>query len=329
MRLKVAFPLAAAVFALAAWTNPASAAHCGACDYPAPCCEPEQCCMPVVRYRVCYRTVEEEQPCVCYRQVFHTVMKECRSVCYKTVYEQHVRQEHYTVCKPVYEDYNVARKYTVCHTEYEQHMAQRRYTTCKPVYSEYQVPVQLLHLSAGLRTARRPALLHNLQAGLLGVSSAGQLLHLPAGLRTARRPTLLHRLPSGLSGLPGAGSTTARASRSTSSTSLNAATRPASRSIRNTSAGSLLHVEAGLRTAHLPGSADLLSHRARAAHLLLQDLHLRAGLHGEVRQGLHGLLSDGVELLPRPDCSQVLPDAGLLARSTLAPARRTTAPARP
>ena len=61
MRLKVAFPLAAALLGLGALAPPAAASHCGACAYPTGCASPEQCCMPSVRYRVCYKTIVEEQ----------------------------------------------------------------------------------------------------------------------------------------------------------------------------------------------------------------------------------------------------------------------------
>src|SRR5262249_10928999 len=67
----------------------AEAAHCGACRYPVCHHRAEQCCMPEVRYKVCYQTVIEERTKTCYRPVYQTVMRECR----------------YTVCKPVYEQH--------------------------------------------------------------------------------------------------------------------------------------------------------------------------------------------------------------------------------
>src|SRR5438105_1236276 len=121
MRLKLAFPLFAAVMGLGSVAGEGRAAHCGANSYPAACCGSEQCCLPAVRYRVCYRTVVETQSCVRYRPVRHTVMKECRYTVCKPVYEQHVRECRYSVCKPVWESYNVVRKYTVCKPVYEQH----------------------------------------------------------------------------------------------------------------------------------------------------------------------------------------------------------------
>ena len=219
--------------------------------YPVQCCEPDQCCMPTVHYRVCYRTVEEEQPCVGYREVYHTVDEPCRSVCYKPVYEQHTCEQHYTVCSRFTKIIEVRRNYTVCHPVYEQHVAQRRYTVCHPVTQEYCRSRALLHLPPGVRTARRPAPLHRLPSGGSGVPGAGQLLHLPARLRAtrhARRYTVchtmcqeyqvppsttrpaarctkqhvaqppLHRLPSGVSGIRSARSITPPASRCTSST---------------------------------------------------------------------------------------------------------------
>ena len=100
MRLKVAFPLLLpgrpGVSAGARRGRPTA----GHAVYPVQCCEPEQCCMPAVRYRVCYHTVVEEQNCVCYRPVYHTVMKECRTTCFKPCYEQHFCECRYTVCKP-------------------------------------------------------------------------------------------------------------------------------------------------------------------------------------------------------------------------------------
>src|SRR5437588_183556 len=106
MRSKLAFPLAAALAGLVALGGTARASHCGACAYPAASCCPEQCCVPVVRYRVCYQTVEEDRACVRYRRVYHTVMKECPYTVWKPVYEQCVRESRYTVCKPVWEEYN-------------------------------------------------------------------------------------------------------------------------------------------------------------------------------------------------------------------------------
>src|SRR6516225_245336 len=83
----------------------ASAAHCGASGYPADCCAPEQTCMPAVRYRICYKTVVEDQTRVCYRPVYHTAIRECRYTVCRPVFEQHVRECRYTICKPVWEEY--------------------------------------------------------------------------------------------------------------------------------------------------------------------------------------------------------------------------------
>ena len=204
MRLKVAFPLAAAVLGLAALASPASAAHCGACTTPCSVANPNSAVCRRSSYRVCYRTVEEEQPCVCYRQVYHTVMKECRSVCYKPVYEQHVCEQHYTVCKPVYEDYDVVRKYTVCHPVYEQHVAQRCYTVCKPVYAGVQVPVHYC-------TYRPVYEQHVAQRCYTVCHPVYQEYEVPVSYCTYRPvyeqhvdAALLHRLPPGVPGLPGA-----------------------------------------------------------------------------------------------------------------------------
>src|SRR5262245_57702898 len=89
MRLERMLPQLAALVGLAAAVSPAAAAHCGACGYPAPTCCPDQCCLPVVRYRICYKTVVEEQTEVCYRPVYQTVLKECRETVCKPVYEKH------------------------------------------------------------------------------------------------------------------------------------------------------------------------------------------------------------------------------------------------
>ena len=76
MRWKLAFPLLTALGGLAACGGAAQAGHCGASKYPAVSCCPEQCCPPVVRYRVRYQTVVEEHSKICYRPVYTTVMKE-------------------------------------------------------------------------------------------------------------------------------------------------------------------------------------------------------------------------------------------------------------
>jgi len=81
---------AACVLALAGLTcfgGMAKAAHCGACYYPSGSACIEQCCVPEVRYRVCYQTSWEAQTRICYRPVYQTVMRECS----------------YTVCRPVFE----------------------------------------------------------------------------------------------------------------------------------------------------------------------------------------------------------------------------------
>ena len=91
------FPLVAALLGLGALASPAEAAHCGACAYPVQAALPEQCCLPAVRYRVCYQTVLEDQTRTCYRPVYRTVMKECRYTTYRPVYEQCCRDECYTV----------------------------------------------------------------------------------------------------------------------------------------------------------------------------------------------------------------------------------------
>ena len=101
MRLKVAFPLVAAVIGFGSIGGAARASYCGSGSYPDGSCSPEQC-VPNVRYRVCYRTVTEDRSCTCYRPVYHTVMKECRTTVCRTVQEQHMRECRYTVCKPVY-----------------------------------------------------------------------------------------------------------------------------------------------------------------------------------------------------------------------------------
>ena len=50
--------LATALFAGLAFPGGARASHCGACNYPTAGVCAEQCCPPVVRYRVCYQPVD-------------------------------------------------------------------------------------------------------------------------------------------------------------------------------------------------------------------------------------------------------------------------------
>ena len=121
MRLKFAVPLVLALASLTLPEQTARASHCGACDYPAGSSCAEQCCVPSVRYRVCYQTVEEQKSCVCYRPVYQTVMKECRYTVCKPVYEQHVRECRYTVCKPVCETCYKECCVTVCKPLCETH----------------------------------------------------------------------------------------------------------------------------------------------------------------------------------------------------------------
>ena len=62
MRPLVAIVPVAALVGLVVLATPASASHCGACNYP-PCAAPqEQCCPPVVQHRICYQTIVEDQP---------------------------------------------------------------------------------------------------------------------------------------------------------------------------------------------------------------------------------------------------------------------------
>ena len=91
MRLKFAFPLVAALVGLGSLGGNARASHCGACAYPPACCCQEQCCLPTIRYRVCYQTVWEPQTRTCYRPVYQTVMRECCYTVCRPVFEQHVR----------------------------------------------------------------------------------------------------------------------------------------------------------------------------------------------------------------------------------------------
>src|SRR3954453_23595500 len=96
---------------LAVAGGPARGAHCGACAYPAAAVAPEQCCPPVVRYRVCYQPVVEERTRVCYRPVYRTVMQECSYTVCRPVFEQHVCPEVTPVCRSVVEEYEVPRRY--------------------------------------------------------------------------------------------------------------------------------------------------------------------------------------------------------------------------
>ena len=265
--------------------------------------------MPTVHYRVCYRTVEEEQPCVGYREVYHTVMKECRSVCYKPVYEQHVCEQHYTVCKPVYEDFDVCRNtpsatrctsstspsaatrsasrstqeycvpvhYCTYRPVYEQHVAQRCYTVCKPV--------------------------------LPGIPGSGQLLHLPAGVRAARHAALLHGLPPVYQDyqVPVHYTTYKPVYEQHVAQRCYTVCHPVYQEYEVPVHYTTCKPVYEQHTCEVPETCYRTVSEQR--HVLLQDLHLRAGVRGEVRQGLHRLLRDGANLLPRPGGAQVLPAA--------------------
>src|SRR5437763_1748860 len=50
----------AVLAALMTFDGVARAAHCGACCYPTQVVSQEQCCVPEVRYRVCYQEVWED-----------------------------------------------------------------------------------------------------------------------------------------------------------------------------------------------------------------------------------------------------------------------------
>ena len=140
MRPKFAGLIAAALIVVAAQANPSSAAYCGACAYPSASCSPDQYRLPVVRYRVCYQDVVEDQPRVCFRPVYRTVLKErCVTTC-QPVIEQHLRECHYTCTRPVCDVEEVMHKYSVCKPVYEQHFRQCRYTVCKPVLEETRYP---------------------------------------------------------------------------------------------------------------------------------------------------------------------------------------------
>src|SRR5262249_4882553 len=142
MNLKLGPALLGAVVGVVLLPAGASAAYCGACAYPVQPCNPEQCCLPVVRYRICYRTVVEEQKCVSYRPTYHTVLKECHYITVRPVYEQHWKECRSTTLRPVWEEYEVPHKYTVYRPCYEQHVRCVPYTVCRPVFQEYQVPVR-------------------------------------------------------------------------------------------------------------------------------------------------------------------------------------------
>src|SRR5262245_17722165 len=103
----------AVVAGLTVFAGASRAAHCGACCYPAAVVCQEQCCVPEVRYRVCYQEVWEERTRVCYRPVMHTVIRECTFTTCRPVYEQHQRECRYTVRRPVVEEYMVPRRYKV------------------------------------------------------------------------------------------------------------------------------------------------------------------------------------------------------------------------
>src|SRR5437667_12287065 len=105
--------------ALTLLAGQARAAHCGACGYPSGVVCQEQCCVPEVRYRVCYQEVWEDQTRVCYKPIMHTVMKSCTFTTCRPVYEQHLRECRVTVRKPVVEEYCVPCRCPVQRPVYE------------------------------------------------------------------------------------------------------------------------------------------------------------------------------------------------------------------
>src|SRR5262249_12296488 len=124
--------------AVACFGGKATAAHCGACNYPAgPTCM-EQCSVPEVRYHVCYRTGLEPQTRICYRPVYQTVMRECSFTVCRPVFEQHVRECRVTCYRQEWEEFNVRRCYTTCRPVYEQNVRQVNNCTYRPVCEAYQ-----------------------------------------------------------------------------------------------------------------------------------------------------------------------------------------------
>src|SRR5262249_20950515 len=101
------------VAVLGLWSaGTASAAHFGSCSYPGPAICAEQCQLPCVRYRVCYRPEVETHTKVCYRPVYNTVVEQERYTVCRREYETCYREHRYTVCRPVTECYEVEQRYT-------------------------------------------------------------------------------------------------------------------------------------------------------------------------------------------------------------------------
>ena len=188
-----------AVLALLLAAVEANAGYCGCARYCccAPCCQME--CHTVMKTVHCMEY--EQQQITCYKTCWDRVCEEHIVNCVKYVPETRTREECYTVCKPRWEtktcNYTVCKPccetktreicYTVCKPGWETKTC--CYTVCKPVLRD-QDPRHLLHgLQAGagkprLATTRsasrrgkpRPALLHDLQAGL-GNQDPRHLLH--------------------------------------------------------------------------------------------------------------------------------------------------------
>ena len=313
MRLKFAFALAAALAGWMASAKPAQASHCGACAFPEQTLGAEQCCVPQVRYRVCYQTIVEDQTQTCYRQVFHTVMKECRSTSWSPVYEQCYRTVNYTVQRPVYENYDVVRKYVVCRPVYEQHVRTGA-TRCKSRYGRnirFRSTIALTSLCMNNTCARSATRCK----GRCGRSIRFRNTIAPPSRCTSNtcRTQCYTVWCKGRCGKSTQfRNTIALTSRSMSSTSARSASTVRKQVCAGISGATKYYCTSPpLSTNNTCTQRDrsLLSDRDRATDDDVQDLHAGAGVDGEMCHRRNGLLESRIDLLPRSDRQQMLPHA--------------------
>ena len=154
------------------------------------------------------------------------------------------------------------------HPVYQQHVRQECYTVHRPVWHHLPGAASLVYLSPRVSAARPPGVLHGTSAGVAVVSGADHLVYLSPGVSAARPRASLCGASSGGSGVPGA--------------------------------GPLHHVWPVYEQHFRDVPETLLSHRDRAVLPDVQDVHLRAGVDGEVRDGRDGLLEGGAGVLPGP-----------------------------
>ena len=122
--------------------------------------------MPVIRQRMCYTTVCEEQTKVCYRPVYRTVMKECQHHHLQAVLRAALSRRALHRLPAGDGAVRRARSATpssrpVTETCYRE----CRYTVQKPVWQEYQVPVHCTTYHPVHETHYRECLLHRPEAG--------------------------------------------------------------------------------------------------------------------------------------------------------------------